>query len=149
MEGRGRGLAWTQTPPLLLCSRGSLVAAEWRPGEGFVELKSPAVSVGARAHWTCDDFCPAGTWVTLALDPTQGKFWQTMGFSEQGRQRLHPEEALYLLECGSIQLFHQDLPLSIQEAYQLLLTGDTVTFLQYQVSAVLSTRRGTTYPLNQ
>ncbi|XP_055431115.1 tRNA-splicing endonuclease subunit Sen54 isoform X3 [Bubalus kerabau] len=91
---------------------GSLVAAEWRPEEGFVELKSPA-----------------------------GKFWQTMGFSEQGRQRLHPEEALYLLECpscglhfqGSIQLFHQDLPLSIQEAYQLLLTEDTVTFLQYQV----------------
>nr|XP_040124396.1 tRNA-splicing endonuclease subunit Sen54 isoform X1 [Ictidomys tridecemlineatus] len=83
---------------------GSLVAAEWRPEEGFVELKSPA-----------------------------GKFWQTMGFSEQGQQRLHPEEALYLLECGSIQLFHQDLPLSIQEAYQLLLSGDTVNFLQYQV----------------
>uniref|UniRef100_K9ILX0 Putative trna-splicing endonuclease subunit sen54 n=1 Tax=Desmodus rotundus TaxID=9430 RepID=K9ILX0_DESRO len=83
---------------------GSLVAAEWRPEEGFVELKSPA-----------------------------GKFWQTMGFSEQGRQRLHPEEALYLLECGSIQLFYQDLPLSIQEAYQLLLSEDTVTFLQYQV----------------
>lgn len=83
---------------------GSLVAAEWRPTEGFVELKSPA-----------------------------GKFWQTMGFSEKGRQRLHPEEALYLLECGSIQLFHQDLPLSIQEAYQVLLSEDTVTFLQYQV----------------
>ncbi|XP_070250673.1 tRNA-splicing endonuclease subunit Sen54 [Myotis yumanensis] len=83
---------------------GSLVAAEWRPEEGFVELKTPA-----------------------------GKFWQTMGFSEQGRQRLHPEEALYLLECGSIQLFHEDLPLSIQEAYQLLLTEGTVTFLQYQV----------------
>ncbi|XP_075418333.1 tRNA-splicing endonuclease subunit Sen54 [Tenrec ecaudatus] len=83
---------------------GSLVAAEWRPAEGFVELKSPA-----------------------------GKFWQTMGFSAEGRQRLHPEEALYLLECGSIQLFHQDLPLSIQEAYQLLLTEGTVTFLQYQV----------------
>ena len=38
---------------------------------------------------------------------------------------------------GSIQLFHQDLPLSIQEAYQLLLTEDTVTFLQYQVSATV------------
>ncbi|XP_028745542.1 tRNA-splicing endonuclease subunit Sen54 isoform X2 [Peromyscus leucopus] len=83
---------------------GSLVAAEWRPEEGFVELKSPA-----------------------------GKFWQTMGYSEQGRQRLHPEEALYLLECGSIQLFYQDLPLSIQEAYQLLLTEDTLSFLHYQV----------------
>ncbi|XP_035890018.1 tRNA-splicing endonuclease subunit Sen54 isoform X2 [Phyllostomus discolor] len=55
---------------------GSLVAAEWRPEEGLVELKSPA---------------------------------------------------------GSIQLFYEDLPLSVQEAYQLLLSEDTVTFLQYQV----------------
>ncbi|XP_016067853.1 PREDICTED: tRNA-splicing endonuclease subunit Sen54 [Miniopterus natalensis] len=103
-DGPGRLIPWTETDPNPLLARGSLVAAEWRPEEGFVELKSPA-----------------------------GKFWQTMGFSEQGRQRLHPEEALYLLECGSIQLFHQDLPLSIQEAYQLLLTEDTVSFLQYQV----------------
>lgn len=42
---------------------------------------------------------------------------------------------------GSIQLFHEDLPLSIQEAYQLLLTEDTVTFLQYQVSVILSPER--------
>ncbi|KAB0400689.1 hypothetical protein E2I00_008314, partial [Balaenoptera physalus] len=102
------------------------------PEEGFVELKSPAVSGGVQRQGT-RLLCPPGSFVIFALDPTQGKFWQTMGFSEQGRQRLHPEEALYLLECGSIQLFHQDLPLSIQEAYQLLLTEDTVTFLQYQV----------------
>lgn len=37
------------------------------------------------------------TWSAAA----QGKFWQTMGYSEEGRQRLHPEEALYLLECVS------------------------------------------------
>lgn len=30
--------------PSPLLARGSLVAAEWRPEEGFVELKSPAVS---------------------------------------------------------------------------------------------------------
>ncbi|XP_021562292.1 tRNA-splicing endonuclease subunit Sen54 [Carlito syrichta] len=102
--GARRARKKTETDLSPLLARGSLATAEWRPEEGLVELKSPA-----------------------------GKFWQTMGFSEQGRQRLHPEEALYLLECGSIQLFHQDLPLSIQEAYQLLLTEDTVTFLQYQV----------------
>uniref|UniRef100_A0A6I8NXC4 tRNA splicing endonuclease subunit 54 n=1 Tax=Ornithorhynchus anatinus TaxID=9258 RepID=A0A6I8NXC4_ORNAN len=83
---------------------GSLVTAEWRPEEDVVELKSAA-----------------------------GKFWQTMGFSEQGRQRLHPEEALYLLECGSIQLFYRDLPLSIQEAYETLLAPGSASFLQYQV----------------
>lgn len=34
----------------------------------------------------------------------QGKFWQTMGFSNQGKQCLFPEEALYLMECVSIML---------------------------------------------
>lgn len=76
------------------------MAAEWRPEEGFVELKSPAVSGGVQRQGT-RLLCPPGSFVTFGLDPTQGKFWQTMGFSEQGRQRLHPEEALYLLECVS------------------------------------------------
>lgn len=31
----------------------------------------------------------------------QGKFWQTMGFSANGKQLLQPEEALYLMECVS------------------------------------------------
>uniref|UniRef100_A0A8C8YD37 tRNA splicing endonuclease subunit 54 n=1 Tax=Prolemur simus TaxID=1328070 RepID=A0A8C8YD37_PROSS len=88
---------------------GSLVAAEWRPEEGFVELKSPAVSGRAQG---------------------------------QGTRFLWPP-------VGSIQLFHQDLPLSIQEAYQLLLTEDTVTLLQYQVSAApLPPIRGATHPLS-
>ncbi|XP_055580648.1 tRNA-splicing endonuclease subunit Sen54 isoform X2 [Falco cherrug] len=50
--------------------RRSLVKAEWKPGQGIVELQSPA-----------------------------GKFWHTMGFTERGKQCLLPEEALYLLEC--------------------------------------------------
>nr|XP_033817046.1 tRNA-splicing endonuclease subunit Sen54 isoform X2 [Geotrypetes seraphini] len=83
---------------------GNLVKAEWKPREGLVELRSPA-----------------------------GKFWQTMGFTEQGKQCLLPEEAVYMLECGSIQLFYRELPLSIQEAYERLLSHKTVTLLQYQV----------------
>ena len=75
------------------------MAAEWKP-EGFVELKSPAVSGGAQRPGT-HLFCLPGLLRDIALGPPQGKFWQTMGFSEQGRQRLHPEEALYLLECVS------------------------------------------------
>ncbi|XP_053231871.1 tRNA-splicing endonuclease subunit Sen54 isoform X1 [Podarcis raffonei] len=83
---------------------GSLVAAEWKPQEGIVELKTPA-----------------------------GKFWHTMGFAEHGKQCLHPEEALYLLECGSIQLFYRGLPMSVQEAYENLLSQKTVSLLKYQV----------------
>lgn len=32
----------------------------------------------------------------------QGKFWQTMGFTANGKQHLLPEEALYLMECVSV-----------------------------------------------
>lgn len=95
----GRLILILPHPPLL--ARGSLVAAEWRPEEGFVELKSPAVSGGTQGRAASICSALSGSFVTFALVPTQGKFWQTMGFSEQGRQRLHPEEALYLLECVS------------------------------------------------
>ncbi|NXO71683.1 SEN54 endonuclease, partial [Phainopepla nitens] len=83
---------------------GNLVKAEWKPEQGIVELKSPA-----------------------------GKFWHTMGFSERGKQCLLPEEALYLLECGSVQLFYRDVPLSIQEAYETLLCQEAMSLSHYQV----------------
>ncbi|XP_064584743.1 tRNA-splicing endonuclease subunit Sen54 isoform X1 [Zonotrichia leucophrys gambelii] len=93
----------------LLCEErperpGNLVKAEWKPEQGIVELKSPA-----------------------------GKFWHTMGFSERGKQCLLPEEALYLLECGSVQLFYRDVPLSIQEAYETLLCQEAMSLSHYQV----------------
>lgn len=53
------------------------------------------------------------------------------GLGSEGRK--HTTKLLVLFQ-GSIQLFYQDLPLSIQEAYQLLLTEDTLSFLHYQVS---------------
>ncbi|KAM4597985.1 tRNA-splicing endonuclease subunit Sen54 isoform 2-T2 [Polymixia lowei] len=79
---------------------GNLVKALWVPCDQIVELESPA-----------------------------GKFWQTMGFSANGKQYLHPEEALYLMEC----VFYRDLPLSIQEGYERLLSSKTMTLQQYQV----------------
>ncbi|XP_071968522.1 tRNA-splicing endonuclease subunit Sen54 isoform X2 [Engystomops pustulosus] len=83
---------------------GSLGRGVWKPEEELVELTLPA-----------------------------GKFWQNMGFTEGGRQCLLPEEAVYLLECGSIQLFYRDLPMSVQEAYQKLLSAGRVRLLHYQV----------------
>ncbi|KAM9346280.1 tRNA-splicing endonuclease subunit Sen54 [Symphorus nematophorus] len=83
---------------------GSLVKATWIPSEKIVELQSPA-----------------------------GKFWQTMGFSANGKQYLLPEEALYLMECGNLQVFYQDLPLSIQDGFEKFLSSSTVSLQQYQV----------------
>ncbi|XP_024128443.1 tRNA-splicing endonuclease subunit Sen54 isoform X2 [Oryzias melastigma] len=83
---------------------GNLVKGVWMPRRRLVELQSPA-----------------------------GKFWQTMGFSADGRQYLLPEEALYLMECGSVQIFHEDLPISIQDGYEMFLSADAVTLQQFQV----------------
>ncbi|KAL0993368.1 hypothetical protein UPYG_G00106840 [Umbra pygmaea] len=83
---------------------GNLVKAVWIPSDRIVELQSPA-----------------------------GKFWQTMGFSVHGKQCLHPEEALYLMECGNLQVFYQDLPLSIQEGYERFLNSKTMSIQHYQV----------------
>ncbi|XP_034749750.1 tRNA-splicing endonuclease subunit Sen54 isoform X1 [Etheostoma cragini] len=83
---------------------GNLVKATWIPSEQIVELQSPA-----------------------------GKFWQTMGFSAKGKQFLLPEEALYLMECGNVQVFYRDLPLSIQDGYERFLSSSTVSLQQYQV----------------
>ncbi|NWI08494.1 SEN54 endonuclease, partial [Crypturellus soui] len=83
---------------------GKVVKGEWKPAQGIVELQTPA-----------------------------GKFWHTMGFSERGKQCLLPEEALYLLECGYVQLFYRDVPLSIQEAYETLLEDEAMSLSRYQV----------------
>ncbi|XP_069021606.1 tRNA-splicing endonuclease subunit Sen54 [Embiotoca jacksoni] len=83
---------------------GSLVKATWIQSEQIVELESPA-----------------------------GKFWQTMGFSANGKQCLLPEEALYLMESGNLQVFHEELPLSIQDGYERFLSSGTVSLQQYQV----------------
>ncbi|KAM7387501.1 hypothetical protein PAMA_009899 [Pampus argenteus] len=56
-----------------------------------------------------------------------------MGFSENGKQYLLPEEALYLMECGNVQVFYRDLPLSIQDGYERFLSSNTVSLQQYQV----------------
>uniref|UniRef100_A0A3P9HLC3 TSEN54 tRNA splicing endonuclease subunit n=1 Tax=Oryzias latipes TaxID=8090 RepID=A0A3P9HLC3_ORYLA len=69
----------------------------------------------------------------VELQSPAGKFWQTAGFSADGKQYLLPEEALYLMECGSVQIFHEDLPISIQDGYEAFLSADTVTLQQFQV----------------
>lgn len=83
---------------------GSLVKGVWIPEERVIELQTPA-----------------------------GKFWQTMGFSANGKQYLLPEEALFLMECGNVQVFFQGLPFSIQDGYENFLSANSITFKQYLV----------------
>uniref|UniRef100_H3AMB5 tRNA splicing endonuclease subunit 54 n=1 Tax=Latimeria chalumnae TaxID=7897 RepID=H3AMB5_LATCH len=71
--------------------------------------------------------------IKILIKSPAGKFWHTMGHVSKGKQLLHPEEALYLLECGSVQIFYRDLPLSVQEAFERLLSPKTISLQQYQV----------------
>uniref|UniRef100_A0A8C6S8T9 TSEN54 tRNA splicing endonuclease subunit n=1 Tax=Neogobius melanostomus TaxID=47308 RepID=A0A8C6S8T9_9GOBI len=56
-----------------------------------------------------------------------------MGFSANGKQCLLPEEALFLMECGNVQVFYQGLPFSIQDGYEKFLSVNSISFNQYLV----------------
>lgn len=71
--------------------------ARWIPSEQIVELQTPAVSTGARSETT---YQYPQLFESVVF--VQGKFWQTMGFTANGKQHLLPEEALYLMECVSV-----------------------------------------------
>uniref|UniRef100_UPI00359011A4 tRNA-splicing endonuclease subunit Sen54-like isoform X2 n=1 Tax=Myxine glutinosa TaxID=7769 RepID=UPI00359011A4 len=88
--------------------RGNLVQAEWNSKLGKVELKS-----------------------------NPGKFWHTMGHTENGVNYLFPEEALYLLECASLEIIVRGLPLSIQDGYEMLIGTGSLSLEDYHVYAHL------------
>ncbi|XP_023944638.2 uncharacterized protein LOC112050578 [Bicyclus anynana] len=66
-----------------------------------------------------------------------GSCWQYFGHNVGKKLYLKPEEALFLLEINNLCLKHNDVKVSLQQAYSLLLR-DKVTLLQYKVYASLS-----------
>ncbi|BFZ02931.1 hypothetical protein BsWGS_05970 [Bradybaena similaris] len=65
-----------------------------------------------------------------------GKFWSHMGFTDKRRNWLYPEEALFLMECNTLEVYHFGVSLSIQEAFNMFL-GSDVSIEEYQVFAHL------------
>lgn len=62
-------------------------------------------------------------WITqcgLARVSKQGKFIQTMGHHNGKYFALYPEEALFLLDIGDIELTMNDVPMSLQEAFSVI-----------------------------
>ncbi|XP_028413147.1 tRNA-splicing endonuclease subunit Sen54-like [Dendronephthya gigantea] len=54
----------------------------------------------------------------------KGVHWNVFGKSINGHLVLEPDEALYMLDHGMLELFHNDLPVSLQQAYDLLLSDE-------------------------
>ncbi|XP_063361774.1 uncharacterized protein LOC134650770 [Cydia amplana] len=66
-----------------------------------------------------------------------GGHWQYVGHNIGKQLYLYPEEALYLMEVSCLQLKYNDVTVSIQQAYSLLLK-DNNSLIQYKVYASLS-----------
>ncbi|XP_071444603.1 uncharacterized protein Tsen54 [Hetaerina americana] len=68
-----------------------------------------------------------------------GRHWTTMGHSHLGGLYLDPEEALFLLEANTIEIYFNGLPMSLQQAYSVLLGSETgCTLEEYRAFAHLT-----------
>lgn len=67
-----------------------------------------------------------------------------MGYSEEGRQRLHPEEALYLLECvsGVLEAWGKGSRLMEWEGYGLVDQEEFRIMFSVKLCADFENRRG-------
>ena len=102
-----------------VCRKGSLSTGRWDPDRGLVIVEN-----------------------------TVGTFWQKFGTKLDGLFYALPEEALFLIEQGVFELFSNKLPLTVQEAWALLLTHvpsseyyNTFAYLCRQGFAVISSRK--------
>lgn len=81
-----------------------------------------------------------GEWISsvgkVHVIKTTGKFWKNFGHSEDGKKWLYPEEALFLMDEGAMEVYWADVALSIETAYSLLL-GDSIPLHQFHVFAHL------------
>ncbi|XP_053608054.1 uncharacterized protein Tsen54 [Plodia interpunctella] len=66
-----------------------------------------------------------------------GGYWQYLGHHSNKALYLNPEEALYLMEVNCLHLKYNEVTVSLQQAYSLLLRGQ-VSLMQYKVYASLS-----------
>ncbi|XP_077980248.1 uncharacterized protein LOC144435534 [Glandiceps talaboti] len=62
----------------------------------------------------------------------RGKFWLTMGHHRNGKKWLYPEEALFLIDMGALELYYSSVALSVQEAYSMVIPKD-IPLDYYQV----------------
>jgi len=69
-----------------------------------------------------------GTWnpdeKVVDISVSKGPHWQHFGQRKHGKLLLQPQEALFLLEQGSLELYYGGLPMSFQQAYMSMLSDD-------------------------
>lgn len=120
--------------------------------EGEGEDEDEQAGIGTAGKTTAGTKSTAGKRAVNDRQATvHGIHFQTMGkySSERKRIELLPEEALYLLERGTIECWTEPLPhppefneervpMSIQHAWSMMINADQLTSERYQVSGVES-----------
>lgn len=100
----------------------------------FKAIASPRVSREkhlARAEWISERGLACVTC-------TRGNAMQSMGFFEQGKQYLFPEEALWLADRGGIDFCINGLPASMQRAWSVAISApNCISMKEYLVYAYL------------
>ncbi|XP_033196976.1 tRNA splicing endonuclease subunit 54 isoform X2 [Bombus vancouverensis nearcticus] len=66
-----------------------------------------------------------------------GQDWSSFGLEKSGTLYLIPEEALFLLEANCLELTWNDVALSIQQAYELLIDNVECSLEEYRVYSQL------------
>lgn len=107
---------------------------EHRRSALFKAIAAPRVSREkhlARAEWVSERGLACVTC-------TRGNAMQSMGFFEHGKQYLFPEEALWLVDRGGIDLCIDGLPASTQRAWAVTISAhNCVSMEEYLVYAYL------------
>ncbi|XP_053632086.2 uncharacterized protein Tsen54 [Cherax quadricarinatus] len=95
----------------------------------------------AEPKFTRRDQLAIGEWLAesrmVRVAHETGKFWQYMGAETDIGKCLYPEEALYLIDTGELEVQFGGIPLSVQQA-QMIMLQDPHHLDQYYVYAHLS-----------
>ncbi|KAI9557526.1 hypothetical protein GHT06_017354 [Daphnia sinensis] len=67
------------------------------------------------------------------IEKKLGGGWDVYGFDKNGKTYLQPEEALFLIELSKLELWYSGTPVSVQQAYQILLVDELCSSLKYRV----------------
>ncbi|KAG7302930.1 hypothetical protein JYU34_012923 [Plutella xylostella] len=117
------------------------------PNGSWLEQKQIQSAVEARKHLIevpridkCGVLSHANWNEELGLaEVTQqvGGYWSHLGHHDRNQLYLNPEEALYLMETNCLHLKYNEVTVSLQQAYSLLLRGK-ISIIHYKVYASLS-----------
>lgn len=64
--------------------------------------------------------------------------WSHFGYNADGKMLLHPEEAYFLMDVGTLRVYSDELPMSLQQAMGHFFGDEQLSLSQYLVYSYLN-----------